>query len=56
MKAKALQYYMHDGPAAFRFEMAGDLSAGYGSHENLLPRNPRLTFEEAGRFAKGATK
>jgi hypothetical protein len=26
MKVKALQYYMHDGPAAFRFELAGDLS------------------------------
>jgi 3-hydroxypropanoate dehydrogenase len=24
---------------------------GYGSRENLLPRNPRLTFEEAGHFA-----
>ena len=26
-------------------------SIGYGSDENLFPRNPRLTFEEAGRFA-----
>ena len=26
-------------------------SLGYGSNENLFPRNPRLTFEEAGRFA-----
>jgi 3-hydroxypropanoate dehydrogenase len=26
-------------------------SVGYGSDENLFPRNPRLTFEEAGRFA-----
>ena len=26
-------------------------SIGYGSTENLFPRNPRLTFEEAGRFA-----
>jgi hypothetical protein len=26
MKARALQCYMHDGPAAFRFELAGDLS------------------------------
>jgi len=26
-------------------------SIGYGSNENLFPRNPRLTFEEAGRFA-----
>jgi hypothetical protein len=26
MKSQALQYYMHDGPAAFRFELAGDLS------------------------------
>jgi 3-hydroxypropanoate dehydrogenase len=25
-------------------------SIGYGSGENLFPRNPRLTFEEAGRF------
>src|SRR5271168_5305867 len=25
MKKQALQYYMHDGPAAFRFELAGDL-------------------------------
>ena len=24
---------------------------GHGAHENLSPRNPRLTFEEAGRFA-----
>jgi nitroreductase len=26
-------------------------SIGYGSDGNLHPRNPRLTFEEAGRFA-----
>jgi 3-hydroxypropanoate dehydrogenase len=26
-------------------------SIGYGSDENLFPRNPRLTFEEAGGFA-----
>jgi 3-hydroxypropanoate dehydrogenase len=26
-------------------------SIGYGSDESLFPRNPRLTFEEAGRFA-----
>ena len=26
-------------------------SLGYGSDENLFPRNPRLTFEEAGRLA-----
>jgi 3-hydroxypropanoate dehydrogenase len=26
-------------------------SLGYGSDENLLPRNPRLSFDEAGRFA-----
>ena len=26
-------------------------SIGYGSDEHLFPRNPRLTFEEAGRFA-----
>jgi nitroreductase len=26
-------------------------SIGYGSNENLFPRNPRLTFEEVGRFA-----
>jgi nitroreductase len=26
-------------------------SVGYGSDENLFPRNPRLTFEESGRFA-----
>jgi 3-hydroxypropanoate dehydrogenase len=25
-------------------------SIGYGSDENLFPRNPRLTFEEAGRL------
>jgi 3-hydroxypropanoate dehydrogenase len=25
-------------------------SIGYGSDENLFPRNPRLTFEETGRF------
>ena len=27
------------------------LSLGYGSDEHLHPRNPRLSFEEAGRFA-----
>jgi nitroreductase len=26
-------------------------SIGYGSDQNLFPRNPRLTFEEAGRLA-----
>jgi 3-hydroxypropanoate dehydrogenase len=26
-------------------------SIGYGSDENLFPRNPRLAFEEAGRWA-----
>lgn len=26
-------------------------SIGYGSDEGLFPRNPRLTFEETGRFA-----
>jgi 3-hydroxypropanoate dehydrogenase len=26
-------------------------SIGYGSDESLFPRNPRLTFEESGRFA-----
>jgi nitroreductase len=26
-------------------------SIGYGTNENLFPRNPRLTFEEAGRLA-----
>jgi 3-hydroxypropanoate dehydrogenase len=26
-------------------------SIGYGSDENLFPRNPRLTFEESGRIA-----
>jgi 3-hydroxypropanoate dehydrogenase len=26
-------------------------SLGYGSDKNLFPRNPRLSFEEAGRFA-----
>ena len=26
-------------------------SVGYGSDENLFPRNPRLSFEEAGRLA-----
>jgi hypothetical protein len=26
MKIQTLQYYMHDGPSAFRFELAGDLS------------------------------
>ena len=26
-------------------------SLGYGSDEHLYPRNPRLSFEEAGRFA-----
>jgi 3-hydroxypropanoate dehydrogenase len=26
-------------------------SVGYGTDEGLFPRNPRLSFEEAGRFA-----
>ena len=26
-------------------------SVGYGSNENIFSRNPRLTFEDAGRFA-----
>jgi 3-hydroxypropanoate dehydrogenase len=26
-------------------------SLGYGSEENLFPRNPRLSFDEAGKFA-----
>jgi hypothetical protein len=26
MKTQALQYYMRDGPTAFRFELAGDLN------------------------------
>ena len=26
-------------------------SIGYGSDENMFPRNPRLTFEESGRIA-----
>jgi hypothetical protein len=26
MKAQALRYYMHDGPSAFRFELAGHLN------------------------------
>jgi len=26
-------------------------SIGYGSDQNLFPRNPRLSFEEASRFA-----
>jgi 3-hydroxypropanoate dehydrogenase len=26
-------------------------SLGYGSNENLFPRNPRLSFDEAGKFA-----
>jgi 3-hydroxypropanoate dehydrogenase len=26
-------------------------SIGYGTDENVFPRNPRLSFEEAGRFA-----
>jgi len=26
MKNQTLQYYMHDGPTAFRFELAGDLN------------------------------
>ncbi len=26
MKSQTLQYYMHDGPSAFRFELSGDLS------------------------------
>ena len=26
-------------------------SIGYGSDETIFPRNPRLRFEESGRFA-----
>ena len=26
MKTRELQYYMHDGPTAFRFELAGNLN------------------------------
>src|SRR6185437_6288031 len=26
MKSQTFQYYMHDGPSAFRFELAGDLN------------------------------
>src|ERR1700704_1993607 len=26
VKSQTLQYYMHDGPSAFRFELAGDLN------------------------------
>jgi hypothetical protein len=26
MKTQGLRYYMHDGPSAFRFELAGDLT------------------------------
>ena len=26
MKSQTLQYYMHDGPSAFRFELSGDLN------------------------------
>src|SRR5882672_9300662 len=32
MKSQTLQYYMHDGPSAFRFELAGDLD-NPGAHE-----------------------
>jgi hypothetical protein len=31
-------------------------SIGFGSDENLCPRNPRLTFEESGRFAQRCIK
>jgi hypothetical protein len=31
MKTQALQYYMHDGSSAFRFELAGDLTSE-GAH------------------------
>src|SRR5260370_35970800 len=31
-------------------------SIGHGSNENLFPRNPRLTFEVAGRFAERSGK
>ncbi len=31
----------------FKFHM----QLGHGTDENLYPRNPRLTFDEAGRFA-----
>jgi 3-hydroxypropanoate dehydrogenase len=31
-------------------------SIGYGSDESLFPRNPRLTFEEAGRFCLNGNK
>jgi hypothetical protein len=32
MKSQKLRYYMHDGPSAFRFELAGDLD-NEGAHE-----------------------
>ena len=32
MKHQTLQYYMHDGPSAFRFELAGDLDGDGARH------------------------
>ena len=37
--------------AATRIKSNFICSLGYGSDENLFPRNPRLSFDEAGKFA-----
>jgi 3-hydroxypropanoate dehydrogenase len=37
--------------AATRIKSNFICSIGYGTDQNLFPRNPRLTFEESGRFA-----
>jgi 3-hydroxypropanoate dehydrogenase len=37
--------------AGTRIESNFICSIGYGDRASLFPRNPRLTFDEAGRFA-----
>jgi hypothetical protein len=37
--------------AGTKFKSNFICSLGYGSDKNLFPRNPRLSFDEAGRFA-----
>ena len=44
-----MHHYMHGGPAAFRFELAGDLNAGDAAKlEQELRSGLRRAFELAG--------
>jgi ABC-type transporter Mla MlaB component len=64
MRREALQYYMHDGPSAFRFELAGDLdnegarelhqawrtaSTTIGGHELIVDMTFVTKVDEEGR-------